>query len=92
MSIRKVLGASVSVVMVLFVRWFMVLIFIAALGAIPLSYWIARSWLNDFAFSAAIGFTPFIVAIAAILICTLFSIGTQILRTASRNPVKDLRE
>lgn len=92
MSIRKVLGASVSVVMVLFVRWFMVLICIAALGAVPLSYWIARSWLSDFAFSAVIGFTPFIVAIAAILICTFFSIGTQILRTASRNPVKDLRE
>lgn len=93
MSIRKVLGASVSVVTVLFVRWFMVLIFIAAICAVPLSYWIAYRWLSSsFAFSAAIGFTPFIIAIVAILICTLFSIGTQILRTASRNPVKDLRE
>jgi hypothetical protein len=75
----------------LFVKWFTMLIIIATIGAIPLSYLAARYWLKDFAFATTIGLASFIVTFVAILVCTLFSIGNQILRTASRNPVKYLR-
>jgi putative ABC transport system permease protein len=92
MGIRKVLGASIATIMVLFGKWFVMLIFIAALGAIPLSYWAANAWLKDFAFATQLGYAPFAIAMAAILACTLFSISTQIVRTAARNPIEDLRE
>jgi putative ABC transport system permease protein len=92
MGIRKVLGATASSIMLLFGKWFVVLILIAALSALPLSYWAAHQWLKNFAFATSIGFTPFIIAIATILLCTLFSISMHILRTATRNPVEDLRD
>lgn len=91
MGIRKVLGATAATIMLLFGKWFVVLIFVAALGAVPLSYWAAHQWLGDFAFATHIGYVPFTLAIGTILLCTLLSICPQMIRTVSCNPVDDLK-
>lgn len=91
MGIRKALGASLGHIVVQLGRWFFVLMVVAGLIAVPISYWIASDWLKSFAFAAEIGVMPFLLAFGVIAMCTVLSIIVQIYRTARENPVKSLR-
>ncbi|MET0243962.1 MAG: ABC transporter permease, partial [Flavitalea sp.] len=49
-SIRKVLGASVPQIIRLFTKEFVILVAIAFLIAVPLTYVFVQNWLNDFSY------------------------------------------
>jgi putative ABC transport system permease protein len=49
-SIRKVLGASMTNLIVLLVKDFTKVVLIAIVLAVPLVWWIMRGWLNNFMF------------------------------------------
>lgn len=90
-GIRKVLGASVSSILFLLNKEFLVLMGVASVIAIPLSYWAINNWLMDFAYHTGISVLLFI---AAVLITTLVAVATisiQALRTATGNPVNSIR-
>lgn len=90
-GIRKVLGASVSSILFLLNREFLILVGVASVIAIPLSYWAINNWLMDFAYHTGISVLLFI---AAVLITTLVAVATisiQALRTATGNPVNSIR-
>ncbi|WP_159469887.1 ABC transporter permease [Dyadobacter sp. 3J3] len=90
-GIRKVLGASVSGLLVLISKDFVKLVCIASVIAIPVIYLAASTWLDNYAFHIALGISIFIVPPLLLLIVTLITICLQSLKAALTNPVKSLR-
>jgi putative ABC transport system permease protein len=90
-GIRKVLGASVTSIIALLSRNFLLLVGIAALIAFPLSWWAMHSWLQDYAYRISIGWGVFALAGALAAGIALLSVGLQAFRSALANPVKSLR-
>lgn len=90
-GIRKVLGASVSKIIVLLSKDYMVLVGIAAVIAFPVAWYLMRSWLDSFAYSISIEWWMFGLAGCIALLITSFTLGLQAVKSALVNPVKSLR-
>lgn len=90
-GIRKVLGATVSDVVLLLSKEFGALILIAFLIAIPVSYYAMYEWLNDFEYHVNIGLGTFVLAGILMLIFAWLTVGYQSVKAAIGNPVKALR-
>jgi putative ABC transport system permease protein len=91
-GIRKVLGASVPGIMLLFVKEFISIIVIAALIAFPVAWFIMNSWLNNYAAHIRISPQPFLLSMLMLVTVTLLLIGLQTIKAALSNPVKSLRQ
>jgi putative ABC transport system permease protein len=91
-SIRKVLGASESSLIVLLGRTYVGLIALAFTIAVPFSYYAATAWLEKFAYHIDITGLLFIKAGFSILVISLVTVGIQSLRAARTNPVDALKE
>lgn len=91
-GIRKVLGASVSQIVVELSRSFMMLVAIAAVIALPVAGWLMHNWLeNNFAFRVSLNVWIFLLAGVAAFIIAFVTISFQALKAANANPVKSLR-
>jgi putative ABC transport system permease protein len=90
-GIRKVLGASISSILVLFSKDFVKLVVIASLIAIPVIFFAADKWLANFAFHINLNVLIFIIPPLLLLLVTLITICLQSLKAALSNPVKSLR-
>lgn len=90
-GIRKVMGASVTSVILLLSKDFTKLVIIAFVMAIPLAYFIMDWWLEGFAFRISIGPGIFIIAGLAALFIAWITVSWQSARAASANPVRSLR-
>jgi predicted permease len=90
-GVRKVLGATVSQIVLLLSREFMQLVLIAILIAVPLALWATNKWLQDFAYKAEIGWWLFALAALAAVLIALLTVSFQSLKAAVANPVKSLR-
>jgi putative ABC transport system permease protein len=90
-SIRKVLGAGVKDMFIVLSRDFLIMVLIAFIIAVPVSYFLAGQWLDTFAFRIDVGWLPFaaggLLAVATVLI----TISYETIRTASINPADKLR-
>jgi putative ABC transport system permease protein len=90
-SVRKVLGASVSNIVAMLSKDFLKLVLIAALIAFPVAWWGMHKWLQNFAYKINIGWWVFAIAALAATMVALFTISFQAIRAAIANPVKSLR-
>jgi putative ABC transport system permease protein len=90
-GIRKVLGASVSSIMMLFSKDFILLVAVASLIAIPLVYLAADKWLANYAFHISLNWIIFIIPVVILLGIALLTISVQTMRAALSNPVSSLR-
>lgn len=90
-GVRKVLGASVSNILVLLSKDFVKLVVIASLIAFPVSWYVMHKWLQDFSYRISISWWLFIVAGAAALLVALLTVSFQAVKAAIANPVKSLR-
>lgn len=90
-GIRKVLGASVSSVLLLVSKEFLLLVGLAFLIAAPITWWGMHRWLQDFAYRAPFSWWIFPLAGAAALILTLLTISFQAMKAAIASPIKSLR-
>ena len=90
-GIRKVLGASVSSVVVLIAREFIWLIVIALIIATPITWYLIQQWEQNFTLQAVINPLRFLMAGMAVFIFAWFTISFLSLRAASANPTKALR-
>ena len=90
-GVRKVLGASVSNVVVLLSKDFLRLTLIAIVIAFPVALYFMNKWLEDFAYRINITWTIFLIAGFGTLIITLVTISFQAIGAAVANPVKSLR-
>jgi putative ABC transport system permease protein len=90
-GIRKVLGASVQSILFLLSKAFLVLVLVAFVVAVPVTWFVMNKWLQDFAYRINIQVWVFVVAGAMAVIIALLTIGLQALKAAIANPVKSLR-
>lgn len=90
-AVRKVMGASVSGLALLFIRKYLILVIVASVICIPLTWYFAEDWLSDFAYRIQVN--PMIVLSSGLLcaVIALATIGIKSIRTASANPVNSLK-
>jgi ABC-type antimicrobial peptide transport system permease subunit len=90
-GIRKVVGASVSNVVIMLSKDFLKLILIAVVIAFPIAWWATSQWLNGFAYRIHPGAGVFLIAGLCMILITLITISFQAVKAAIANPVKSLR-
>jgi ABC-type antimicrobial peptide transport system permease subunit len=90
-GIRKVLGASLNNIIVIFSKDFIQLIIIAFLIAAPVAWYLMDQWLQDFAYKVGVSWWIFLIAGASSLMVGLLTVSYQAIRSANANPVKSLR-
>jgi putative ABC transport system permease protein len=90
-GIRKVLGASVSNVVLTLSTDFFKLLIPGVFIAFPLAWFGMNKWLDGFAYKTSIGAGVFLIALLAIFIVTLAAVSFQAIKAALANPVKSLR-
>ncbi|WP_126973683.1 ABC transporter permease [Gynurincola endophyticus] len=90
-GIRKVLGASGNTIVSLLLKEYVMILFIAFIIAIPVSWWLMSKWLEDFAYKIPIEWWMFAVAGLAAFTIIMITTGYQAIKSALINPVKSLR-
>lgn len=90
-SIRKVMGASVTSIVTLLSRDFLKLVAVAIVVASPLAWWIMNRWLQDFAYRISIGWWVFVATAILAVVITIVTICLQAIKAARANPVVALR-
>jgi len=90
-GIRKVLGASVQGILKLLYKEYALLLALAFLIAIPLAWYMASNWLQEYAFRISIHWTFFVWPFVAIAIIALATVSFQSIKASLANPVKSLR-
>ena len=90
-GIRKVIGATVTNLIILLSRDFLKLIGLAILIAVPISWWGSRKWLENFAYKTSLSWWIFAAGGGALLLIALVILCIRTLRAALANPVESLR-
>jgi putative ABC transport system permease protein len=90
-GIRKVLGSSLTSIVVLLTKSYARWVLVANLFAWPAAYFVVDRWLREFAYRTAIGVGPFILAGLLALAVALLSVTFQTLKAGMADPVHSLR-
>jgi len=90
-GIRKVLGGSVSNIVITLSRDFILLTGIAIFIAIPAAWWASAKWLESFSYRTSVSWNVFVIAALATLLLAIITVSFQAIRAAIANPVKSLR-
>lgn len=88
---RKVLGASVSAIVKLLSRQYVLIAVIANLIAWPAAYFLMQAWLQNFAYQTTLGLVPFLSAGLLVFLIGFSVVSFQSIRAAVANPVDVLR-
>ena len=90
-GIRKVLGASVSNLVLMLSKEFALLVGIANLIAWPIAYYAMHRWLQDFAYRIDLEIWAFVLSGFLALFIALTTVSYQAWKVARTNPVDALR-
>jgi len=90
-GIRKVLGASLAEILVLFVRDFLRMILIANAAALPFIYFILNGWLKRYAFRITIGVWFFAVPVLLTVLIAVLVAAYHSIKAALADPVRALK-
>ena len=90
-GIRKVLGASVSNIITMLSKEFLILVGIAVLLAFPLAYYWLDKMLQDYAYHITISWQIFALAGIITVALTLLTVGWRALKAATANPVEAIK-
>ena len=90
-GIRKVLGASVSVIVQLVSKDFLKLVGIAILLAVPVAWLLMHNWLLDFAYRIEMSIWFFMIAGLIVTGIALLTISFQAIKVAVVDPVNSLK-
>ncbi|MCK4645264.1 MAG: ABC transporter permease [Candidatus Aminicenantes bacterium] len=90
-GIRKVLGASVSRIVLLLTKEFAKWVLVANIIAWPVGYILMRNWLQNYPYRISIGVTIFLFSAVATLGIALLTVGFQAVKAAVANPADSIR-
>lgn len=90
-SIRKVLGANLSDILILLNKDFMKLVVIANLIAIPAAYILVAKWLEKYDYKISINLWPFLLALLTSVLIALITVSMQTFKVAKANAVDALK-
>ena len=89
-GIRKVFGASPGGLTAMLLRDFAKPVAIAFLLSVPIAYWLANHWLQEFAYRVEIGVGLFLVSGTLSFLIAGLTVGYQAMRAARTNPIDTL--
>ncbi|MBD2700719.1 ABC transporter permease [Spirosoma sp. BT702] len=90
-GIRKVLGASVTNLVGMLSKEFILLVLLAAFIAFPLGWYFLSGWLEKYAYRIELEWWYFVASLVLAAMIALFTISFQSIKAALLNPVKSLR-
>lgn len=90
-GIRKVMGASIPNIIQIVLKDYLVLLLIALIVAAPVSWWLFKDWLSDFAYRINLSADIFIIAFIAVLVISFATVLSRIFKVAKANPVNSIR-
>ncbi|HYV91589.1 MAG TPA: FtsX-like permease family protein [Chitinophagales bacterium] len=90
-GIRKVLGASVTVIVRIISGDFLKLVMLAAIIATPAAWWVMNKWLENYPYRVSISWWMFVFSAAMVLVIAFLTMSVQSFKAAIANPVKSLR-
>jgi len=90
-SIRKVLGATVTSLFFHLSKSFVQQIIVAFLIAMPIAWWAMYHWLSYFAYRVNMGISAFLWALGLSLLVGLLTIGHRAIKAAMVNPANSLK-
>jgi putative ABC transport system permease protein len=90
-TIRKVLGASVSNLTFVLSKNFLKLSLIAIVIAFPFTWYAMNGWLQGFSYRINMEWWMFVAGGCAILLIVFITVSFQSIKAAFSNPVKNLR-
>jgi len=93
-GVRKVIGASVQNLVMLVSKEFFILVGIGMVLAFPVAWYFTNNWLQNFAYRIELeGEWPtFVLSALLAFVITLVTVGYHVVRAASANPVRSLRD
>jgi len=89
--VRKVLGASVSTLLLLLSKDFMKLVLLATVLALPVAYVAVKQWLQGYAFRVDLNGWLFALPALGVVLIALLTVSLQTWRAARANPIDSLR-
>ena len=89
-GVRKVLGASVSGILTMIVKDFVLLVLIAIVVMVPLGWYLSHAWLQGYAYKTDLNWWLFAGSAVGLLIIALATVGFQAFKAAAANPVNSL--
>ena len=86
-GIRKVLGASVKQVLLLFLSTFIKMLVISAIVSGPIAYFLMNKWLQQFVYRVSIDWGIILSAIGIIFGITFVTVSYELIKASTANPV-----
>ncbi len=90
-GIRKILGASVTNIISILSKDFVMLVLLAFVIAAPLAYWATDKWLQDYVYRTNMSWWIFAISGLLMLLAAIITLSIQTVKTAMSNPVESLR-
>jgi len=90
-GIRKVIGASTINLLLLLSKGFIKTVVVSIIIGIPITYFISKNWLQNFANRIDMTWWLFAVPALFILLLVILSISAKTIKATIANPVKSLR-
>jgi putative ABC transport system permease protein len=90
-SIRKVLGATVKGIILLFSKQFIKWVVVANIIAWPIAYFVVNLWLREYAYRTRIHWLMFALAGVTALSIALLTVSYQTYKAATTNPTAALK-
>ncbi|MEP1097291.1 MAG: ABC transporter permease [Cyclobacteriaceae bacterium] len=91
-GIRKVVGADIPQILVLFGKEVIFLLIISFAISAAASYWLMNSWLEGFEYHISLGWEILLGAFFATALISIFTMGSRSLAAAKTNPVVVLKD
>ena len=90
-GVRKVMGASVSQILMLLTRGFTYLVIISFVIGCVLTWYVMESWLQNFAYQTALSLWSFLWGGGIAIFIAWLTVGYQSIKAASTNPIEALK-
>lgn len=90
-GVRKVLGASLNSLMYMLVSYFVKLVLIANIIAIPVAWYLMSEWLGSYVYHTRLTAGLFISVFVLSLLIATGTVSFQTLRASTRNPINALK-
>lgn len=90
-GVRKVLGSSISNILLLLSKELLKPVLLATAIGIPVGYYAMHRWLENFAYRTSLHWWIFALAAFVTIAIALFTVSFKALKAALANPVKSLR-
>ena len=89
-GIRRVHGASVGSILQMFNRKYLYIVVICSAVAIPVSYYIIDSWMQQYVYRTPMSWWVYALAVGVILAITVVTVTLRSFKAATENPTESI--